>query len=468
MTAIDTKAEIAERPAEQRVSLLQATLAGVLAAAVALAVTQLVSALRDGPSLIDTVGTEFIDRFAAPLKDLAVSLFGTNDKTALVTGIVIVCLVVGGLLGRASARRRWIGPVGFAGFAVVGIATGTTDPLASGPLMIVAAVLGGAVGIITLELLLRRARPVSAPLSRRHVEDPRVTQASRRSFLAWSGGAAAVAVVAGGAARSLNSRHTPVDEGISLPPALSMATLPPTQPFDAAGLSDYITPNADFYRIDTALFVPRVNVSNWKLSVQGLVDNPFEISYDELLSMPLVDEPVTIACVSNEVGGDLIGNAVWRGVPLASLLDRAGVQSDATQIVGLSVDEFTVGFPTATALDGRTALVAVGMNGTPLPQRHGFPARLIVAGLYGYVSATKWLKGIVLTRLEDFDAVLGTTWLVEGGADQDAVSNRRAQVWRFLVTGARRGRRRRVGADVGYPRRRDTCRRRSLAARSAR
>ena len=121
------------------------------------------SALRDGPSLIDTVGTEFIDRFAAPLKDLAVSLFGTNDKTALVTGIVIVCLVAGGLLGRAAARRRWVGPVGFAGFALIGIATGTTDPLASGPLMVAAAVLGCVAGLATLELLLRRARPVTSP-----------------------------------------------------------------------------------------------------------------------------------------------------------------------------------------------------------------------------------------------------------------------------------------------------------------
>ncbi len=348
MTAVDTKAEMAARPAAHRASPPQATVAGVLAAAVALAVTQLVSALRDGPSLIDTVGTEFIDRFAAPLKDLAVSLFGTNDKTALVTGIVIVCLMAGGLLGRAAARRRWVGPVGFAGFALVGIATGTTDPLASGPLMVAAAVLGCVAGIATLELLLRRARPVtSPPRSRGRVEDPRITQASRRSFLAWSGGAAAVAVVTGGTARSLNTRHAPVGKGITLPPARSGASLPGAQPFSAAGLSEYITPSADFYRIDTALFVPRVNVSTWKLSVQGMVDHPFEISYDELLSMPLVDEPVTIACVSNEVGGDLIGNAVWRGVPLASLLERAGVQSDATQIVGQSVDDFTVGFPTA-------------------------------------------------------------------------------------------------------------------------
>jgi DMSO/TMAO reductase YedYZ molybdopterin-dependent catalytic subunit len=135
-----------------------------------------------------------------------------------------------------------------------------------------------------------------------------------------------------------------------------------------------------------------------------MVDRPFRINYAELLEMPLVEQYVTIACVSNEVGGRLVGNALWRGVPLRELLDRAGVQADATQVVGESFDGWTAGFPTAW-LDapGREAMVAVAMNGEALPPQHGFPARLIVPGLYGYVSATKWLTRIRLTRLEDFD-----------------------------------------------------------------
>ncbi len=206
-------------------------------------------------------------------------------------------------------------------------------------------------------------------------------------------------------------------EGVELPEPVKTVPLPASQPFTVPGLSPYVTPNADFYRIDTALFVPRVSADGWSVAVHGMVDHPFELTYDELLAMPMVEEPVTISCVSNEVGGDLIGNAVWRGVPLPTLLERAGVQPGATQIVGRSVDDFTVGFPTELALDGRTALVAVGMNGEPLPAKHGFPARLIVAGLYGYVSATKWLRDIVLTRLEDFDAY----WVPRGWAKEGPI-----------------------------------------------
>jgi hypothetical protein len=164
-----------------------------------------------------------------------------------------------------------------------------------------------------------------------------------------------------------------------------------------------VTSNGDFYRIDTALVTPQVDAGGWRLGLSGLVDRPFDLTYDELLRMDSVETPVTISCVSNEVGGDLVGNAVWQGVPLAALLDRAGVSPDAEQVVGRSVDGFTAGFPLADALDGRTALVAYAMNGEPLPAAHGYPARLVVAGLYGYVSATKWLREIELTTWDAFD-----------------------------------------------------------------
>lgn len=160
-----------------------------------------------------------------------------------------------------------------------------------------------------------------------------------------------------------------------------------------------------FYRIDTQLLgPPAVDVDRWRLAITGMVEHPFELSFTELLAMPLVEEYVTLACVSNPVGGDLVGNAAWVGVPLASLLERAGVRPGASQVVGRSVDGFTVGFPLEAGLDGRRALVAVGMNGELLPLAHGFPARLVVAGLYGYTSATKWLSEIELARWEDFDA----------------------------------------------------------------
>jgi DMSO/TMAO reductase YedYZ molybdopterin-dependent catalytic subunit len=181
------------------------------------------------------------------------------------------------------------------------------------------------------------------------------------------------------------------------------------------GISALITPNERFYRIDTALLVPRPNIDTWRLSISGMVDRQFELTYDELLAMPIHEQYVTIACVSNEVGGNLVGNALWSGVRLKELLDQAGVQPAATQIVGRAVDGFTVGFPTAWAIaDDRESLVAVAMNGKPLPADHGFPARLIVPGLYGYVSATKWLAEIELTTLDAFDAY----WIPLGWAKE--------------------------------------------------
>ncbi len=170
------------------------------------------------------------------------------------------------------------------------------------------------------------------------------------------------------------------------------------------GQSSLITPNSEFYRIDTALTVPHVDVEGWTLRIKGMVDEPYELDFEELLEMVAIEQSATLACVSNQVGGSLVGNAIWLGVSLPALLKRAGAHDDATQIVGRSVDGFTVGFPTEVALDGRPAMVAIGMNGEPLPAEHGFPARLIVPGLYGYVSATKWLREIEVTTLEAFDA----------------------------------------------------------------
>jgi DMSO/TMAO reductase YedYZ molybdopterin-dependent catalytic subunit len=184
-----------------------------------------------------------------------------------------------------------------------------------------------------------------------------------------------------------------------------------------AGIAPVVTPNDAFYRIDTALSVPSVDLDTWSLKITGMVDRPYELTYDDLLDLPMVERYVTLSCVSNQVGGDLVGNAKWLGVPLTDVLDRAGVQQGADQIVGRSLDGFTIGFPTEVAFDGREALVAVGMNDEPLPFDHGFPARLVVAGLYGYVSATKWLADIELTTWDAFDAY----WVPKGWAKEGPI-----------------------------------------------
>ncbi|HEX2027955.1 MAG TPA: molybdopterin-dependent oxidoreductase, partial [Nitriliruptorales bacterium] len=261
-------------------------------------------------------------------------------------------------------------------------------------------------GVLTLRLLLRSAA----------AEDP---DTARRRFLALAGGvlvAGALAAALGRASlgRALQRAHRPA----ALPPPIEPVTAPGAlQAFEVPGLTPIVVPNPDFYRIDVNLIVPRVQVDGWRLTVTGMVDREVGFTYEDLLGMPLVERYVTIACVSNEVGGGLVGNAAWTGVPLVDLLDRAGVQEDASQIVGRSVDGWTAGFPRELAYDGRDPLVAVGMNGEPLPASHGFPARLIVPGLYGYVSATKWLREIELTTLEAFDAF----WIPRGWAKHGPV-----------------------------------------------
>ena len=403
----------------------RARLAGAAAAAVALAVGELVSAFGpSGQSLVGGVGNEIVDRAAGGIVRFAIELFGTADKTVLVIGIVVISLLLGAWLGRLTLDRPWAAPVGFGVFGLLGLVAGIRDPLSSDAVVVASVICAVGAGSLTLWFLLRIARVggVSPVPSAGPRERPGDDKATRRAFFGWTAAAGAFSVTAALAARSLSGRSNvqAVRDAIDLPPVVRAGNqIPPatTDAFAVDGLTPFIVPNEDFYRIDTALIVPQVDVDSWKLSVTGMVDRPFELGFDELLAQSTTEDIVTLSCVSNEVGGSLVGNAVWQGVPLRTLLDRAGIQSDATQIVGQSVDGFTAGFPTEAAYDGRVALVAVGMNGEPLPARHGFPARLVIAGLYGYVSATKWLREIRLTRWEDFDGY----WVPRGWSKEGPV-----------------------------------------------
>jgi DMSO/TMAO reductase YedYZ molybdopterin-dependent catalytic subunit len=436
-----------------------ARLAGVVAAGVALAVGELVTGTSRGArSLVASVGTQVVDRASGGVVKWAIEQFGTADKAVLLTSIVVISLVLGGLLGGASARRPWVAPLGFGAAATLGALAGVADPTSSDGPAVAAAVAAALAGWATLWALLgvlrtggplpvtTTRRPVAPPSPPRvapgpaHAEAmvaadselaiPRSRVGDRRAFFAWTGAAAAFAGAAAVGGRALAGRSTTevaranvVLPPVSLPPA-GAGALSTAAPDGLAveGLSPFITPNADFYRIDTALVLPQVDPTDWRLEVKGAVPDAFSLSFDELLDLPMIEAPVTIACVSNEVGGDLVGTAVWQGVPLTTVLERAGLRSGAVpdgaaQLVCRSVDGFTVGFPTEMALDGRVAMVAVGMNGEPLPVRNGFPARLVVAGLYGYVSATKWLRSIELTGWDDFDAY----WIPRGWAKEAPV-----------------------------------------------
>ena len=379
-------------------SRVAAATTGIVAGGVALGATELLAGLLPGaPSVVLEIGSLLISLQPPGAKQVVVDLFGTNDKLALNVAIVIGALVIAAALGVVARFHRPWTTVGFAGIAVLGLFASLRDPLVEPLLAVAAAVLGVGVAYGVLGWLLRLATPSGV------AEMP---DWERRRFLGSSIGVAALALVGGGVGRLLlNSRAEAAPAPAAIPAAVDPVASPaPAAELAVPGISPLVVPNRDFYRIDVELLTPHLDASKWSLSIDGMVDHPFTLTYPELLAMEMHEEYVTIACVSNEVGGDLVGNALWKGVRLRELLDRAGVQPGATQIVGHSFDGFTAGFPTAWLDDPkREALVAVAMNGAPLPPEHGYPARLIVPGLYGYVSATKWLTTIGLTTLGAFD-----------------------------------------------------------------
>jgi DMSO/TMAO reductase YedYZ molybdopterin-dependent catalytic subunit len=243
---------------------------------------------------------------------------------------------------------------------------------------------------------------------------------TRRSFQFSLVGVAALARAAAAGGRALRTRFSAASsrQAVTLPVATEpLPPAPDAVGVDIDGVSSFYTPNANFYRIDTAVEVPQVRAEEWELRIHGMVDKEIRLSYDDLLQREMVEQDITLTCVSNTVGGSLVGNARWLGTPLKALLDEAGIDPAANQIVGRSVDGWTSGFP-IEALDGdRQALLAVGMNGEPLPLEHGFPARVVVAGLYGYVSATKWITELEVTTFDEFDAY----WVKRGWDDRGPI-----------------------------------------------
>jgi DMSO/TMAO reductase YedYZ molybdopterin-dependent catalytic subunit len=400
-----------------------AFIAGGLAAALGIAIGELMAGLVVGaPSLVIAIGDTIIEYQPPWGKDLAVALFGTNDKLAVNAGIVIAAVAIAGVLGVIGRRDFRVPLIGFAIAGAVGILAAVTRPLVE-PVWAVATVgVAIALALIALRLMLaatapawrarsRSVSPSSAPatgdVASRDVDRGSMPDWDRRRFLQVGGGVAVGSIVLGVLGRNLlTSRPAGGAAVAELPtPSAALPEVPAAASLDVPDITPIVVPNDKFYRIDTALISPRVDAATWQLRVHGMVDREVTLTYDDLQSMPLFEQYVTIACVSNEVGGRLVGNALWTGVDLNDVLDMAGVQPDASQIVGRSVDDFTAGFPTAWARDPeRRPMIAIGMNGQPLPIDHGYPARLIIPGLYGYVSATKWLREIELTTLEAFDA----------------------------------------------------------------
>jgi DMSO/TMAO reductase YedYZ molybdopterin-dependent catalytic subunit len=388
-------------------------LAGVVAGAVAVTIGMFTAGVMDVVSPIDAVGSEFIDRVPPWLKELAIQWFGTNDKLALRTGIIITLAIAAVIVGVLATRWLIAGVIGISAFGLIGALAawhrpGESVSAALPPLV------GTAVGIPLLVLLLRPTVPGA-------VQTPGPSRVplgwDRRRFLVSTGSAAAAAVVAGGIAQIIERRRVEtIRQAIpdTLPGVFAPGGAGKAVPADATvdPITPFITPNSDFYRIDTALSFPRIYLPTWKVDITGMVDRPITLSYDDLLARPQVERIVTLCCVSNEVGGEYISTASFQGVLLADLLNEVGVKKGAEQVYSTSLDGWTSGFPVSVALDGRDAMIALGMNGEALPLEHGFPARLVVPGLYGYVSATKWLQKIKLTT---WDAEEGF-WVPRGWA----------------------------------------------------
>jgi len=376
---------------------------GVGAVVAGLAAAQLVAAFSSHlHNPIVSVGNRVIDHVPGVVKEFAIRLFGVHDKIALVSGIFAVVFLLAVLVGRSFlAGRHALAFSLLAGLTLLAVVSSALDAGASivSPLP---SLVAGAAAFLVLRWF--GSRSTASP--------EQGSELSRRDLLKGLAAIGGGVVVAGGVSRLLRERVTSqlARLNVSLPRPSKVLPSPPIDPASSKrGLSKLFTPNKEFYRIDTALVAPSISIDSWRLRIDGMANNPREFTYDELLKRPLFELDDTIACVSNEVGGNLVGNARWVGVRLDDLIREVAPTSQADQVLGHSDDGFTAGFPVAV-LDGRDAMIAVGMNGEVLPVEHGFPARIIVPGLYGYVSATKWLTRIELTR---FDKAQGY-WIPRG------------------------------------------------------
>ena len=377
---------------------LWAAAAGLVAVGLGVATGELSAALMS-PSLspVGAVGSMMIDAMPGAVKDWAIDLFGTADKVAFLVAMGAVIALCGAAAGVLQLRRPPLGTVIIGAFGVIGLAAVMTRAQMS-TLSVVPPLVAAVVGILVLRALTLRIgkwRDASAQNA----------GARRRDVLMSVGGGAAVGVFAGGLAgvsRAGQVSTAALRDSVVLPAAVTPAApIPAGAELGITGLDPVLTPAADFYRIDTALSVPLVDYQKWTLKVTGMVEREVEINFADLLAKPLQESYVTLACVSNEVGGSLIGNAKWLGWPVRNLLAAAGVKEGADMVLSTSKDGWTASTPLEALTDERDALLAVGMNGEPLPVEHGFPVRLVVPGLYGYVSATKWVTELKVTRFSD-------------------------------------------------------------------
>ena len=443
-------------------------LAGLLAGAAAVAVSEALSAVLTGvTSPLLAVGNRAVDATPRPLKEFAIETFGENDKPVLIGGVIATVALLAVVLGVLGVRRPRAALVGFLVLSLVATVAAVTDRAATAGVVarLLPALALVVVGVTALLLLLRTLRtsprpesgegsraghaptgregsaaapganPTATPATTRTgrtvetVEDgkPRMLIGDllparvegddlpagfdRRGFMVAAVAVGAVAA-AGGAVRQTFGGSAAAAEraDIMLPkPGTAAPALAQGASLDVKGISPFLTSNKEFYRVDTALSVPDVPIDGYTLRIHGMVDKEIELTYEDLLERRMIERRITLTCVSNPVGGKYVGNATWLGIPIRDLLEEAGVKDGADAVKSTSADDMTIGTPLQALNDpNRDAIIAVGMNGQPLPLRHGFPVRMVVPGLYGYVSATKWLVDLEVTRFKDFKAYWST------------------------------------------------------------
>ncbi|TGD38740.1 molybdopterin-dependent oxidoreductase [Brevibacterium aurantiacum] len=406
----------------------RAALAGIVATLVLFGAADLI-ARAFGPQAAPllALGQTIIPLAPTEIVKPVIDLFGTNDKLFLILTTGFAALVLGGLIGWLASHRLRLATVLLCTAGLVPIPVILIRPESS-VIDIIPTLIGLVVGLAIFRILMssgpsrtetrtapaapakfpaaaRPARSSTAGPSPADSTEAPASEPSRRRFFVITGiigtvGAAAVA--AGQTVASLTLDAGAAAAKLVLPtPAKKAPPIPSNAHPDVKGLTPFVTDPQDFYRIDTALAPPVIDPEEWSLRIHGMVESEVTLTMDDLLDLPLDEHHLTLTCVSNPVGGDLVGNATWLGYPVRELLRRANPNKDADMVLSHSIDGFSASTPIEALTDGRDSLLAVGMNGSPLPPEHGFPARLVVPGLYGFVSATKWVTELEVTRFDE-------------------------------------------------------------------
>ncbi|MQY26787.1 Sulfoxide reductase catalytic subunit YedY [Nocardia sp. RB56] len=397
---------------------------GIGSAGTILGVAELVSVpVGRSSAPLDAFGSAVVDNTPQGLREWVIGTFGTNDKLLLFAVMIAVAVGVAAAAGALERITRPLGSALFVLFGAAGVAAAVTRAHATWTSAL-PTVVGVGCGLVVLRILVRRVPGAQSGTDATAAGTGSATSGpSRRGFLGGLAAFGALALTTGAAGRLLAVRAADVSgnrAAVRLPVPAEPAPPVPAE-VSVPGPVSFLTPNSGFYRIDTALTVPQVSTDDWTLRIHGLVDREITIGYADLAARRPIERVLTMTCVSNPVGGNLIGTARWLGYRVADLLAEAGVRPGADMVLSTSVDDFTAGTPLSALTDGRDAILAIGMNGEPLPIPHGFPARLIVPGLYGYLSATKWVTDLEVTR---FDRARGywarRGWAVSGPIKTEA------------------------------------------------